>query len=48
MSGGFDEFSGASSVETWNGSTWVEGMGLGVLRAGHAAVSIKAGELSCI
>ena len=50
VSGGFDETSGPTSVETWNGSSWVElkGMRLGVVRGGHAAVSIKAGVLSCI
>ena len=50
VSGGLDEISGPTSVETWNGCTWVEldGMGLGVVRGAHAAVSVKAGELSCI
>ena len=49
VSGGYDEIF-KTSVETWNGSAWVEleGMGLGVLRGAHAAVSIKAGELSCV
>ena len=39
-----------TSVEMWNGSNWVEldDQRLEVGRAGHAAVSIKAGVLSCI
>ena len=52
VSGGLNnhETSGLTSVETWNGCTWVEweGMRLGVVRGGQAAVSVKAGALSCI
>ena len=49
VSGGYDEIF-KTSVETWNGSAWVEleGLGVGVARGAHAAVSIKAGELSCV
>ena len=39
-----------SSVEMWNGSTWVEldDQRLEIGRADHAAVSIKTGVLSCV
>ena len=39
-----------SSVETWNGSNWVEmdDQRLEMGRSFHAAVSIKAGVLSCV
>ena len=39
-----------SSVEMWNGSNWVEldDQRLEIGRAEHAAVSIKAGILSCV
>ena len=37
-----------TSVETWDGSKWVELNNLMVGRAYHAAVSIKAGKLSCV
>jgi len=36
-----------ASVETWNGTSWVELDNLKVGRDYHAAVSIKAGKLSC-
>ena len=50
VSGGFDQVSGPASVETWNGCTWVEldENKLDGWRGAHAAVSIKAGVLSCI
>ena len=50
VSGGLDGSDYLSSVEMWNGSNWVEldDQRLEVGRAGHAAVSIKAGVLSCI
>ena len=41
---------GWTSVEAWNGSTWVEldDQRLEIGRAFHAAVSVKAGILSCV
>ena len=55
VSGGFDEAddrptNGRTSVETWNGSRWVEldENKLDGWRGAHAAVSVKAGVLSCI
>ena len=37
----------STSVEIWNGSTWDELNNLMVGRVSHAAVSVKAGKLSC-
>ena len=50
MSGGYDGYDYLSSVEMWNGSKWVEldDKRLEIGRAFHAAVSIKAGVLSCV
>ena len=50
VSGGYDGQDYLSSVEMWNGSSWVEldDQRLEVRRADHAAVSIKAGVLSCV
>ena len=50
VSGGLDGYDYLSSVEMWNGSNWVESNNqrLEVGRSGHAAVSIKAGILSCV
>ena len=41
---------GWTSVEAWNGSSWVEldDQRLEIGRRGHAAVSVKAGVLSCV
>ena len=36
-----------TSVETWNGSSWSKLTNLMVERTSHAAVSIRAGKLSC-
>merc|ERR1712037_954360 len=36
------------SVETWNGTSWVELNNLKVGRTYHAAVTIKAGKLFCL
>ena len=36
-----------TSVEAWNGSSWVEIENLEAGRRSHMAVSIKAGKLSC-
>ena len=50
VSGGFGDISETTSVETWNGSKWVklDENRLDGFRGAHAAVSIKAGVLSCI
>ena len=50
VSGGYDGQDYLSSVEMWNGSKWVEldDKRLEIGRAFHAAVSIKAGVLSCV
>ena len=45
VSGGVPSLS--SGVEAWNGNNWVEMNNLVVGRMYHAAVSIKAGQLSC-
>ena len=48
VSGGYPGF--LTSVEMWNGNNWVEldDQRLEIGRAEHAAVSIKAGILSCV
>ena len=48
VTGGYGEDGHLTSVETWNGSSWVELNNLKMWRMSHAAVSIKAGKLSCI
>ena len=50
VSGGRNDLDYLRSVEMWNGSSWVEldDQRLEVGREGHAAVSIKAGTLSCV
>ena len=50
VSGGSNGQDYLSSVEMWNGSSWVEldDQRLEVGREGHAAVSIKAGTLPCV
>ena len=50
VSGGSNDQDYLSSVEMWNGSNWVElnDQRLEVERSYHAAVSIKAGVLSCV
>ena len=50
VSGGRNDEDYLSSVEMWNGSNWVEvdDQRLEVARSDHAAVSIKAGILSCV
>ena len=37
-----------TSIETWNGSSWIELDNLMVAREYHAAASIKARKLSCV
>ena len=50
VSGGYDGYDYFSTVEMWNGSNWVEldDQRLEIGRRGHAAVSVKAGVLSCV
>ena len=48
VSGGEAAGDPLAGVETWNGTSWEELDKLRVGRAYHAAVTIKAGKLSCI
>ena len=49
VSGGDRDYEHLTSVEAWDGLRWVElNLNLEVGRVYHAAVSVKAGQLSCI
>ena len=47
VTGGYGEDGHLTSVEAWDGTSWVELENLQRWRMSHAAVSIKAGKLSC-
>ena len=47
VTGGYGEDGHLTSIETWDGTSWVELDNLEMWRMSHAAVSIKAGKLSC-
>jgi len=48
VTGGFGEEGHLTSVEAWDGTSWEEMENLQGWRMSHAAVSIRAGRLSCI
>merc|ERR1712130_870141 len=47
VTGGYGEDGHLTSVEAWDGASWVEMENLQKWRMSHGAVSIKAGSLSC-